>query len=381
MNDPHSNRLTTASIDLANVTHNLRLLQDLIGGRPLWPCIKANAYGHGAEFIGLHLMKLGYDTFCVADISETEALLDAGVEARYIVLSATLPEHVEALVRYDCEPAVCTVEMVEALAREAVKRGKRVSVHVKVDTGMGRVGIRPDEVPDFLDTCRAHDALHLRGIMSHFPRADEADKDFSQEQIKAFQAVIEATQGYAIDIRHMANSAAILDLSDSYFDAARPGIAIYGLAPSRNIVNPRVEELRPVMRLTSRVNFLKEVAAGVGLSYGHAFHTRRPSLIATVPVGYGDGYPRRLSNDVEVLVRGVRCPQVGHITMDMSLIDVTALRGQIELGDEVVLIGRQGAEEITADELAVKLNTINYEVVTSIQDRVPRVATNSIDKS
>jgi len=175
----------------------------------------------------------------------------------------------------------------------------------------------------------------------------------------------------------MANSAAILDLSESCFDAARAGIAIYGLAPSPNIINPRVKELRPVMRLTSRVNFLKEVAAGVGLSYGHAFHTRHPSLIATVPIGYGDGYPRRLSNDVEVLVGGIRCPQVGHITMDMSLIDVTALRGRVELGDEVVIIGRQGTEEITADELAVKLNTINYEVVTCIQDRVPRVAIDS----
>jgi alanine racemase len=171
----------------------------------------------------------------------------------------------------------------------------------------------------------------------------------------------------------MANSAAILDLPGSYFDAVRPGIAMYGLRPSWEIGNPRVHELKPVLEWKTRITFLKEVPAGTGLSYGHAFHTKKPSLIATMPIGYGDGLSRNLSNTLEVVVRGVRCPQVGRITMDMSLIDVTALRGQVELGDAVVIIGRQGAEEVTADELAAKLGTINYEVVTCISHRVPRV--------
>lgn len=171
----------------------------------------------------------------------------------------------------------------------------------------------------------------------------------------------------------MANSAAILDLPDSYFDAARPGIAMYGLRPSPEIHNTRVNELRPVLEWKSRITFLKEVRAGTGLSYGHAFHAKRPSVIATIPVGYGDGLSRKLSNNVDFLVRGRRCPQVGRITMDMSLLDVTALRGQVELGDEVVMIGIQGEAAVSADELAEKLDTINYEVVTCIAQRVPRI--------
>jgi len=175
-------------------------------------------------------------------------------------------------------------------------------------------------------------------------------------------------------MRHMANSAAIFDLPESHFDAVRPGIALYGLSPSATIANRRVSELKPVLEWKSQITFLKEVPSGTGLSYGHAFHTQKPSMIATVPIGYGDGLARNLSNEIEVLVRGVRCPQVGRITMDMSLIDVTALGGQVEPGDEVVVIGQQGNEKITAEELAAKLGTINYEIVTCISHRVPRVA-------
>jgi len=368
-----TSRLTRAFIYLEYLTHNMRLLQREVGERPLWPVVKANAYGHDAEIIARHLIGLGYRTLGVADVAEAAALIDAGIDATFVVLSATLPEHSEALVAYGCEPVVCTLEMAQALAREAEQAGKRVSVHLKVDTGMGRVGIRLEEVAAFLEQCRALPALRVRGLLSHFPRADEADKTFSLEQIEQFRHVIEATKSCGIEVRHMANSAAIFDLPDSHFDAARPGIAIYGLRPSWDIANPCVHELKPVLEWKTRITFLKEVPAGTGLSYGHAFHTKRPSLIATVPVGYGDGLSRNLSNDLEVLVRGMRCPQIGRITMDMSLLDVTVLRGEVELGDEVVIIGRQGDEEVTADELAAKLGTINYEIVTCISHRVPRV--------
>jgi alanine racemase len=263
--------------------------------------------------------------------------------------------------------------MVEALGAAADKAGTHVAIHLKVDTGMGRLGIRPDEVSTFLDRCGDFPNLRVRGLMSHFPRADEADKSYSLEQIARFHKVIEATRGRAIEVRHMANSAAILDLPSSHFDAARPGIALYGLRPSAGIANPCVRDLKPVLEWKTRITFLKEVPAGVGLSYGHAFRTRQPSLIATVPIGYGDGLQRNLSNNLEVLIHGVRCPQVGRITMDMSLIDVTLLRGRAVLGDEVIIVGRQENEEITADELASKLGTINYEIVTGISHRVPRV--------
>jgi len=371
--DPHPTHLTRAYIHLHHLTHNLRLLQGLAGDRPLWPVIKADAYGHGAEIIARHLTGLGCETLCVADAPEAVALAEAGVRARFIVLSATLPEHAEALVAYGLEPVVCTRETIEALGREARKAGKRVPVHIKVDTGMGRIGISPDEVQAFLERCRDFPLLQLRGLMSHFPRADEADKAYSCAQIERFRQVIEATRAYRIGFRHMANSAALLDLPASRFDAVRPGIALYGLRPSAEIDNPLVHQLKPVLEWKTRITFLKEVPAGVGLSYGHAFHTQRPSLIATVPVGYADGLSRRLSNNLDLLVRGVRCRQVGRITMDMSLIDVTALRGQVALGQEVVIIGCQGSEEIRADELAARLGTINYEIVSTISRRVPRI--------
>jgi alanine racemase len=372
--DLYTSRLTKVYLHLDRLSHNMQLLQQQVGKRPLWPCIKADAYGHGAEIVVHHLIQLGYDTFGVADVGEAAALIDSGINATFVVFSATLPEHSEALVAYDCEPAVCTLEMVEALAREAEKLDKRVSIHIKVDTGMGRIGIYPDQVQEFLEQCRAYPAIHVRGIMSHFPRADEADKTFSYQQIETFKRVAERVKPHGIEVRHMANSAAILDLPDSYFDAARPGIAIYGLRPSWDIQNAHVNDLRPVLEWKSRVTFLKEVPAGTGLSYGHIFETQRPSLIATIPVGYGDGLSRNLSNNIDFLVGGLRCPQVGRITMDMSVIDVTALRGQVKLGDEVVIIGTQGEEQITADEFADKLGTINYEIVTAISHRVPRIA-------
>ena len=375
--DPSASRLTKAFIHLDRLTHNLRLLQELVGERLLWPVIKGDAYGHGAHIVARHLARLGYYTFGVADVQEAVELIEAGIEATFIILSATLPEHSGALVAYGCEPVVCTLEMIDALARDAAKAARRVAVHLKVDTGMGRVGIRPDEVPGFLERCRALPALRVRGLMSHFPRADEADKSFSKQQIEQFRRVAEVAKGYGIEIRHMANSAAVFDLPDAYFDAVRPGIAMYGLRPSSQIANPRAQALEPVLEWKTRITFLKEVPAGAGLSYGHVFHTPRPSLIATVPVGYADGLSRRLSNQLDLLVRCVRCPQVGRITMDMSLIDVTVLRGHVELGDEAVIIGQQGSEEVTADELAEKLGTINYEVVSTISRRVSRVVATS----
>ncbi len=375
--DPVTHPLTKAVIHLDRITHNMRLLQAEVGDRPLWPAIKANAYGHGAEPVARHLTRLGYHTLCVAQIAEAAALIDAGVPARFLVLSATFPDQAEAIVAYGCEPVVCTRDMANALANAAAKASKSVSIHLKVDTGMGRVGIRPQDVTAFLDHCRELRPIHVRGLMSHFASADAADKTVSHQQIERFRDVVAATAAgsacVGIDVRHMANSAAVLDLPDSHFDAARPGIAIYGLAPSPEVRNPRVHDLQPVLEWKTRVTFLKEVPAGTGLSYGHAFQVDADALIATIPVGYGDGLPRRLSNDLEVLVGGVRCRQVGRITMDQSLVDVTRLRGRVALGDEVVLIGRQGAQEVSADELAGKLGTINYEIVTGISHRVPRV--------
>jgi alanine racemase len=365
---------TQAFIHLDRLARNLRLLQGEVGARPLWPAVKANAYGHDARLVAGHLVSLGYRRLCVAHPEEALDLLAAGVDARFVVLSAALPESARCMVEHGLEPAVCSLELVEALGREASRAGKQVHLHVKVDTGMGRIGIRPEDACAFLDRCAAFPALAVRGLMSHFPRADEADKSYSQAQIETFREVVETTRGRGIEFYHLANSAGILDLPQSHFDAARPGIAMYGLEPSPTMASPRVAELEPVLEWKTRVTFLKEVPTGTGLSYGHAYHTERQSLIATIPCGYGDGLNRRLSSGLEVLVGGARCPLVGRVTMDQSLIDVTALRGQVALGDEVVIVGRQGDAAVTADAMAARLGTINYEVVTAISARVPRVA-------
>jgi alanine racemase len=364
---------TRAIIHLDRLARNLRLLGELVGGRPLWPCIKADAYGHGAELVARELVALGHDTLCVAHASEAVALREAGIGARLLLLSPALPEASEAVVEHDLEPVVCTHAALEALSRAATRARRELAVHLKVDTGMGRVGVRPDEVTDFLGRAGRLGGLRVRGLMSHFPRADEADKSFSRAQLECFLRVCEQTREAGIEVRHLANSAAILDLPESHLDAARPGIAIYGLAPSPQIANPRVAELEPVLEWRTRITFVKEVPAGTGLSYGHTFRTERPTLVATIPVGYGDGLHRNLSNGMHVLVRGVRCPQVGTITMDQTLVDVTELGSRVALGDEVVLIGRQGDQTLRADDLAETLGTIHYEVVTAIARRVPRI--------
>ena len=367
-------RLNRVYLHLDRLEHNMRVLERCVEGRPLWPCVKANAYGHGAVPIARCLLRLGHDRLAVADVAEAAALTESGVDATFMVLAPALPEHAEALVALNCEPVVCTLEMVQALAGAAQVLGRAVPVHIKVDTGMGRIGIRPNEVAGFLDACAGHPGVTIRGIMSHFARADEADKAFAHVQFEAFRGTVEQARAFGIEYAHMANSAAIFDIPDSHLDAARPGIAIYGLAPSANIANPKVHELEPVLEWKTRIAFLKEMPAGTGVSYGHEYHTARPSLLASLPTGYGDGLSRGLSNNLDVLIGGVRCPQVGRITMDTTLVDVTALRGRVNTGDEAILIGRQGDEQVTVDELADRLGTINYEVVTGIQARVPRIA-------
>jgi alanine racemase len=340
----------------------------------MWPAIKANAYGHGADIIARQLLALGYGTLCVAHVDEAIALREAGIAATFVVLSPALAEDAAAFVEHGLEAAVCTPACVEALAATARRAGRSVALHVIVDTGMGRVGIRPEATRGFVAACRAQEGVTVKGIMSHFPRADEADRSYSLAQIERFREVRHSTAGAAPVVYHMANSAAVLTLPDSLFDAVRPGIAIYGLNPFRpGVSDPLAAQLRPVLELRTRITFLKEVPAGTGLSYGHSFHTEGPSLIATVPIGYGDGLRRGLSNRMEMLVHGRRCRQVGTITMDQCLLDVTALRARVRVGDEVVVIGRAGGESLGADELAATLDTINYEIVTAIAERVPRI--------
>ena len=365
--------LSCIQIDLTNLEHNLEILQGEVGKRSLWPVIKANAYGHDANIVGRHLTTLGYDTLCIARPSEAIALINEGIRAKFLILSATLPDDAEEIVAYDLVPTTCTLPMLDALNREAKKANKSIEAHLKVDTGMGRVGVPPKEVFSFLKRCEGLERVRISGLMSHFARADEADKAPSDNAIRVFREIVRATANSSIDHYHIANSDGIFDLPASHFDAARPGIAMYGLPPSCEIANPRSKNLKPMLEWITRITFLKEVPSATGLSYGHSYTTNGETLVATIPVGYGDGLTRRLSGKLEVLVGGRRCRQIGRITMDQCMVDVSPLRNSVGAGDEVVLIGKQHDAEISADEWAEKSDTINYEIVTGISSRVPRL--------
>jgi alanine racemase len=247
-----------------------------------------------------------------------------------------------------------------------------VPVHVKIDTGMGRIGIAPEEAADFVEALRKLPGIDVQGLMTHFADADLRDKGYASKQLDRFESLIAElhVRGIDIPVRHAANSAAILDYRRALFTMVRPGLMLYGYNPLE--AGADKADLKPVLSLVTRIAFLKNVPAGIPISYGRTFTTKRRSLIATLPIGYADGYSRSLSNSGEVIVRGVRVPVVGRVCMDMCMIDVTDVAGVCE-GDNVVLIGTQGSERITAHDIAVKTGTIAYEVLCGIGSRVPRV--------
>lgn len=365
--------LTRVTLSLSRLDHNMKLLQELAGGRPLWPAVKANGYGHGAVEVARRLVETGYNTICVAHAAEAAELEAAGLQARFVILSPDLGGAAPEMAARGWEPVVCTLAQLEALSREGAKQKRRIRIHLKTDTGMGRVGFPEEEAGAAVRRALSLEGVTVASVMTHFPRADEADKTYSLAQLGRFLHIRDELKPLGIPLFHAANSAAIFDLPGSHLDLCRPGISIYGLKPSPTVVNPRTAELKPVLTWSTRITQLKEVPAGTGLSYGHTFVTTVPSLIASLPVGYGDGLMRLLSGKMDVLVGGIRCPQVGRICMDQCVVDVTALRGRVKQGDEAVLVGAQGTEEITADEMADNLGTINYEITTQIARRVARI--------
>ncbi len=366
--------LTKVYINLLNLEHNMKLLQNLAPNSILFPAIKANAYGHDAFIVGKHLTKIGYKTLLVAHISEAIELIEKGLKAKFITLSPTLSRNSRYFVEYDVEPVVCTKEQIKSLNEEARKKNKIQNIHLKIDTGMGRVGINPESIWDFLNLIYNLKNINLVSIMSHFPKADEEDKSFSLKQIEIFKKIrSEISKKYPVKYFHIANSAAIFDLPSAHFEIVRPGISIYGLPPSNKIINKKVKELKPVLQWETSITYIKEVPPNTGISYGHTYYTKKKTLIATLPIGYGDGLMRILSNKMRVIINGKYCKQIGRICMDQTMVDVTPLKNNVKIGDKVIIIGSQNNLQITADELAKLANTINYEITTNISERVPRI--------
>jgi alanine racemase len=308
----------------------------------------------------------------VAMAEEGKELREAGIDLPVLVMGALFPDQAGEIAALRLTPVVYSTDFVRALSRAARKQKAPVPVHVKIDTGMGRIGIPSETAPDFIADLQRLDGIAVQGLMTHFADADLRDKEFAEQQMDRFEALIRelGARGIGIPLLHAANSAAVLDYRRALFTMTRPGLMLYGYNPLE--AGAAQADLTPVLSLVTRIAFLKKVPPGVPISYGRTFVTKRESLIATIPIGYADGYNRGLSNKGEALVRGMRAPVAGRICMDMCMIDVTEVPGVRE-GDEVVLIGNQGGERITADDIAAKIGTIAYEVLCGISSRVPRI--------
>jgi alanine racemase len=358
-------------IDLEALEHNFKEVKRRAGGRKVLAVVKAGAYGHGAVEVSRRLLRLGADMLGVALVEEGKELRDAGIEAPILVMGALFPEQADAIVSLQLTPVVFDVSFAGVLSETARRMKTSVAVHVKIDTGMGRIGVEPEKAHDMIEKLQKLGAVDVQGLMTHFADADLRNKLFAARQMERFEGLLRTmeTRGINIPLIHAANSAAVLDFGCALFTMVRPGLMVYGCNPmEQGGVAP---DLRPVLSLVTRIAFIKRVPAGVPISYGRTFVTKRESIIATLPIGYADGYSRALSNKGFVLVRGVRAPVVGRVCMDMCMIDVTDVP-DAGTGDEVVLIGHQGSDRITADDIAAMTGTISYEVLCGISSRVPR---------
>lgn len=365
--------LTWAEVDLDAIAQNARLLKGCGGsGCELMVAVKANAYGHGAIPVSRAALRGGASRLAVSRTEEGTELRRAGIEAPILLLGYTLPSESDAIVRWDLTPTVNSRLQAKALSDAAAGRGRALPIHVKIDTGMSRYGLLPDEAIEFVRFLTHLHGLVLEGLYTHFSVADLSDKAFTRDQFDVFQTVarqLEAS-GFSFPLKHVSNSAATIDLPAMALDMVRCGIALYGLRPSAE-VDPPVA-LKAALTLKSRVARVRTLPAGASISYGRTYVTGEPTRVALIPVGYGDGYHRLLSNRGAVLIRGKRAPIVGRVCMDQFVVNVSDIPG-VRLHDEVVLIGRQGEGSISAEEVARWAETINYEITTGLMPRVTRV--------
>jgi alanine racemase len=381
--------LTWAEVDLKAARHNIREIAKLTarnkfflptrphaqriiqGKETILAVVKADAYGHGAEEIVPLLDREGVGFFAVSNIAEGAALRAMGAAKPVLLFESALASQAAEAVRYNLMPTVCTLELARALQRTAQKQNKRVDVHVKVDTGMGRLGVWHEEAFEFIRRVGALSCLRIMGIFTHFPSAD-TDRRFTKSQLKLLYHLVLRLdrRGLVIPYIHAANSMGIAGYETHILNLSRPGLMLYGLYPRPDL--RKKISLKPVLSVRSRVIFLKDVKRGRSISYGRTFLAGRDTRVATVPIGYSDGYFRALSGRAAVLIDGARCPVLGRVTMDQIMVDVSGVKN-IKLGAAVTVLGRQKGGCISADELAGHAGTVNYEVVCALGGRLPRV--------
>ncbi len=361
---------TWAEVDLDALAANVHTFKRHVGRQvEIIAVVKANAYGHGAAEAARAFLSAGTTRLAVHRVDEGVELRRAGITAPILVMGYAPVKSARAVVSNNLTPTVTTLEFAEKAA--ALAR-KPLPIHIKVDTGMGRYGLLPEEVVDFALRLQALSPLFIEGIFTHFATADSADRSYMLHQLAVFRRVLDEleSQGLRVPLRHACNSAAAMVLPEAHFEAVRPGVALYGLHPSGEWAPPF--PLKPVLALKSRVARVRTLPPGSAVGYGKTYITHRPTRVALVPVGYGDGYHRLLSNRGSVLVREKRTPILGLVSMDQIVVDVSSIPG-VDLEDEVTLLGRQGSEAIRAEEIARWARTINYEVTTALLPRVTRI--------
>ena len=368
---------TSATVNLSALAHNLSQIQGRLShGCRIIAVVKANAYGHGATDIARALVDSGVSRLAVASVEEGVALRDEGIDADILVLADLFDKYIRELVEFRLTPVITEQRLLPTLAKAAETVTPPFPIHVKVDTGMGRLGFSPPELAALFNALPAWKSLRIEGFMTHLADSDGEDPSHTEQQLKTFRGVLEQVEqrGIKVPFLHVANSAAIVRYPQSHFSLVRPGIMLYGYHTlPQSVPWPT---LQPVLSLRSTVMQLRTIKPGETVSYNRTFVAKRLSTIAVVPVGYADGYNRRLSNRGFVLIHGRRAPIVGLVCMDMTMVDVTDIPS-VQVGDAVTLIGRDGTDAILADDLARWTDTIPYEILCGIGPRIPRLYQNS----
>ena len=362
-----------AEVNLDNIRSNIREIKKLTKDKEIIAVVKADAYGHGAIDVAPVLIEEGASKLAVAVITEALELRAAGIGTDIMILGYTPLTFSEKLIVENIEQTVYSLDYARGLSREALKLNTKAKIHLAIDTGMGRIGFLPDEdLEDIIKVCSLP-GLDIVGIFTHFASADEKDKSYTYEQFKKFKNICSELEkrGIHIPLKHSSNSAAIMDLNETYLDGVRPGIITYGYYPSNEVQLEKLK-LKPALTLKTNVVHLKKLKEDMYVSYGRAFKTEKETMIATLPIGYADGYTRLLNGKAKVIIRGQLAPVVGKICMDQCMVDVTNIK-DIKLGDEVILIGEDNGVKFNADDIAQLIGTINYEIICMLKNRVPRI--------
>lgn len=362
-------------IDLDNLAHNIREIKKYVGkDTKVMAIVKANAYGHGAVNVSKTFLENGADKLAVSIVSEGIELRKAGLKAPILILNYTSPDQFHNIIKYRLTQNIFDYRDAKLLSEKAVELGKEAKVHIKIDTGMRRIGLPPtEETIKKIIKINNLPNIKIEGIFSHFAKSDEEDKSFTDLQYRRFNWVINQLEEEKvfIPIKHISNSAAIIDMPEYNLDMVRPGIILYGHYPSE-VVNKKRINIKPVLTLKSSISNIKRVPKGVGISYNQIYVTERDSIIATLPIGYADGYSRLLTGKGQVYIKNKRAPIIGKICMDQMMVDITDIKG-VNMDDEVILFGYGNDTYPTIEELAKNIGTVNYEIMCMISRRIPRI--------